>query len=181
MPSEQNPSHHYDAIVIGAGVSGLYALYHLREMGLSVHAYDGASHVGAPGGTTATPVHASCGPGSTYYGYTFSDEMMQEWDWEETQPTRAAVLDYVHHFADRYDLRRDIELETWIHSAKHDEASQRWTVKTHTGAQVSAAFLICAVGALSATHKPDIRDIDDFAGETHHTENWPQEPVSMMV
>ena len=168
----------YDAVVIGAGVAGLYALHHLREMGLSVRVYDGAEGVGGTWLHNGYPGARVDGPGSPFYCYTFSDELMQEWDWAETQPTRADVLRYVDHFADRFDLRRDIRLEAWVRSADYDEAAQRWTVETSTGVRARARFLICAVGALSAAHRPDIPGIDEFGGECYHTGDWPREPVS---
>jgi cation diffusion facilitator CzcD-associated flavoprotein CzcO len=112
------------------------------------------------------------------YCYTFSEELVQEWDWTETQAAQPEVLAYVEHVADRFDLRRDIRLETWVEDARYEEATQRWTVESSTGLRVSAQFLICAVGALSVANKPDIPGIDDFGGECFHTGDWPQEAVS---
>ena len=169
---------HYDAVVIGAGVSGMYALHHLREMGLSVRVYDGASDIGGTWWYNRYPGARVDGPGSPFYGYTFSDELMQEWDWAETQSEQSAVLAYLEHVADRFDLRRDIQFRTWVEDARYDEAAQRWTVETSSGARASAQFLICAVGALSTTNTPDIPGIHDFAGECYHTGRWPHEPVS---
>jgi cation diffusion facilitator CzcD-associated flavoprotein CzcO len=103
---------------------------------------------------------------------------MQEWDWEETQSEWSAVLAYLEHVADRFDLRRDIQFETWVQDARYDEAAQRWTVETDTGVRASAPFLICALGALSTANMPDIPGIHDFAGECYHTGRWPHEPVS---
>ena len=88
------------------------------------------------------------------------------------------MLAYLEYVADRLDLRRDIQLETWVRDACYDEEAQRWLVETSAGARVSTQFLICAVGTLSAAHKPDIPGIDNFAGECYHTGRWPQEPVS---
>jgi cation diffusion facilitator CzcD-associated flavoprotein CzcO len=169
---------HYDAVIIGAGVSGMYALHHLREMGLSVRVYDGASDVGGTWWYNRYPGARVDGPGSPFYCYTFTDELMKEWDWAETQSDQPAVLAYLEHVADRFDLRRDIEFETWVQDARYDEAAQRWTVETNTGVRASAQYLICAVGALSTTNMPDIPGIHDFAGETYHTGQWPHEPVS---
>jgi len=169
---------HYDAVIIGAGVSGMYALHHLREMGLSVRAYDGASDVGGTWWYNRYPGARVDGPGSPFYCYTFTDELMKEWDWAETQSDQPAVLAYLEHVADRFDLRRDIQFETWVQDARYDEASQRWRVETSTGVSASAQFLICAVGALSTTNMPDIPGIDDFAGECYHTGRWPHQPVS---
>ncbi|MGH0028917.1 MAG: flavin-containing monooxygenase [Myxococcota bacterium] len=172
------PIEHYDVIVIGAGVSGMYALHHFREMGLSVRVYDGASDVGGTWWYNRYPGARVDGPGSPFYCYTFSEELMQEWDWEETQSEQSAVLDYLEHVADRFDLRRDIQFDTWVNDARYDEATQRWTVETDVGARASAPFLICAVGALSTANMPEIPGIHDFAGECHHTGRWPHEPVS---
>jgi cyclohexanone monooxygenase len=169
---------HYDVVVIGAGVSGMYALHHLREMGLSVRVYDGASDVGGTWWYNRYPGARVDGPGSPFYCSTFSEALMKEWDWKETQSEQSAVLDYLEHVADRFDLRRDIQFETWVQDARYDEAAQRWTVETDTGVRASAQFLICAVGALSTANMPDIPGIHDFAGETYHTGRWPHEPVS---
>ena len=172
------PVEHYDAVIIGAGVSGMYALHHLREMGLSVRVYDGASGVGGTWWYNRYPGARVDGPGSPFYCYTFTEDLMKEWDWEETQSEQSAVLAYLEHVADRYDLRRDIQFETWVQDARYDEAVQRWMIETSTGVRASAQFLICAVGALSTANVPDIPGIDGFAGETYHTGRWPHEPVS---
>jgi len=184
MTSQPQPSkpdgsiEHFDVLIIGAGVSGLYAIHHFREMGLSVRAYDGASDVGGTWWYNRYPGARVDGPGSPFYCYTFSEELMQEWDWEETQSDWSAVLTYIEHVADKFDLRRDIQFETWVEKARYDEATQRWILETSDGQRASARYLICAVGALSTTNKPDIPGIDDFAGETYHTGQWPHEPVS---
>jgi cation diffusion facilitator CzcD-associated flavoprotein CzcO len=177
-PRKSGSTERYDVVVIGAGVSGMYALYHLREMGLSVRVYDGASDVGGTWWYNRYPGVRVDGPGSPFSSYTLSEELMQEWDWEETQSEWSAVLAYLEHVADRFDLRRDIQFETWVQDARYDEAAQRWTVETDTGVRASAPFLICAVGALSTANMPDIPGIHDFAGECYHTGQWPHEPVS---
>ena len=178
QPQGNGSIEHYDAVIIGAGVGGMYALHHLREMGLSVRVYDAAGGVGGTWWWNRYPGARVDGPGSPFYCYTFSEELMQEWDWAETQPSQAQVLTYLEHVADRFDMRRDIQLETWVSNPRYDEAAQRWTVETSTGQHVSAQFLICAVGTLSTPNKPDIPGIDDFPGECYHTGRWPQEPVS---
>jgi cation diffusion facilitator CzcD-associated flavoprotein CzcO len=184
MSSKNQPSRpsgtgeHYDVVIIGAGVSGMYALHHLREMGLSVRVYDGASDIGGTWWYNRYPGARVDGPGSPFYCYTFSEELMKEWDWAETQSAQPAVLAYLEYVADRFDLRRDIQFETWVEDARYDEEAQRWTVETSTGERASAQYLICAVGALSTTNMPDIPGIDDFAGECYHTGRWPHDPVS---
>ena len=169
----------YDAVIIGSGFGGLYALHHLRDkMGLSVQAFDGAGGVGGTWWYNRYPGARVDAPSSPFYAYTFSKELVDDWEWKETQAAQADVLAYLEHFADRFDLRRNIQFETWVTDARYDETSQRWLIETDQGQRVSARFLICAVGALFVAHKPDYPGIDDFAGECYHTGRWPHEPVS---
>lgn len=169
----------YDAIVIGAGFGGLYALYHLRdEMGLSVRAFEGASDVGGTWWYNRYPGARVDAPSSPFYAYTFSQELVDEWVWPETQSTQADVLAYVEHVADKFDLRKDIQFDTFVTDARYDEDTQHWTIETEGGQRATARFLICAVGALFVANKPDYPGIDEFAGDIHHTGRWPHEPVS---
>ncbi len=178
-PERGDGTGRYDAIIIGAGFGGLYALRHLRdEMGLSVRAYDAASGVGGTWWYNRYPGARVDAPSSPFYAYTFSKELVDEWEWTETQTAGPDVLAYLDHVADRFDLRRDIQFDTWVTDATYDEAAQRWTIETDKGEQASARFLICATGALFVAHKPDYPGIDDFAGECYHTGRWPHEPVS---
>ncbi len=176
-PVGSNPT--YDAIVIGAGFGGLYALYHLRdEMGLSVRAFDGASDVGGTWWYNRYPGARVDAPSSPFYAYTFSQELVDEWVWPETQSTQADVLAYVEHVADKFDLRKDIQFDTFVTDARYDEDTQHWTIETEGGETATARFLICAIGALFVANKPDYPGIDDFVGDIHHTGRWPHEPVS---
>ncbi|MGH1493473.1 MAG: flavin-containing monooxygenase, partial [Acidimicrobiales bacterium] len=169
----------YDAIIIGSGFGGMYALHQLRdEMGLSVRAFDGAAGVGGTWWYNRYPGARVDAPSAPFYAYTFSKELVDEWEWKETQSASSDVLAYLQHFAERFDLLKDIQFETWVTDARYDEAAQRWTIETDQGEQASARFLICATGALFVAHKPDYAGIDDFAGESYHTGRWPHEPVS---
>jgi len=168
---------HLDAIVIGAGFGGLYALYHLRKSGLSVKAFDGAGGVGGTWWWNRYPGASVDIPSAPFYAFTFSEELAREWDWTERQPGQPEVLAYLEYVADKFDLRRDIQLKTWISDARFDEKTGRWTLQTDSGQRVSAQFLICAAGTLSATNLPDIPGIADFGGECYHTGRWPHEPV----
>lgn len=168
-----------DAIVIGAGVGGLYALHHLRDrMGLRVRAYDGATGVGGTWWYNRYPGARVDAPSSPFYAYTFSQELVDEWVWPETQSAQADVLAYLEHVADRFDLRRDIRFGALVETARYDEVTQHWTIETDGGERATARFLICAVGALFVANRPDVVGIEDFAGEVHHTGRWPHQPVS---
>ena len=169
----------YDAIILGSGFGGLYALRQLRdEMGLSVRAFDGAGGVGGTWWYNRYPGARVDAPSSPFYAYTFSKELVDDWEWTETQTAGPDVLAYLEHVAERFDLLRDIQFDRWIVDARYDEATQRWTIETDQGDHASARFLICATGALFVAHKPDYPGIDDFAGECYHTGRWPHEPVS---
>ena len=174
-----NDANNFDAIIIGSGFSGLYALHHLRdELGLKVRAYDGASGVGGTWWYNRYPGARVDAPSSPFYAYTFSQELVNEWEWTETQTSQGAVLSYLEHFAERFDLEKDIQFESWVTDAQYDEVTQSWTIETDKGERTTAQFLICAVGALFVANMPDYPGIEDYAGECYHTGRWPHEPVS---
>lgn len=183
MSRSENPSAHdpssgcreLDALIIGAGVSGIYALYRLRASGLNVRVYDQAGDVGGTWWWNRYPGARVDYPGGPFYCYTFSEELVREWDWTERQPDQPSVLSYLHHVADTFDLRRDIQLRTKVQAARFDEEEQRWWIETGDGERIRAQFLISAVGTLSAPNMPDIPGLDEFAGDVFHTGHWPQE------
>ncbi len=167
----------YDAIIIGAGFSGLYQLHKLRdELGLSVRVLEAGSGIGGTWYWNRYP-GARCDSESYYYCYSFSKELEQEWEWTERYPEHSEILRYLNHAADRFDLRRDIQLETRVTGATFDEAADRWTITTEAGERFSAPFLITAVGCLSAANIPDIKGLESFGGEWYHTGRWPHEGV----
>lgn len=175
-PAGETPA--LDAIVIGAGFAGLYALYHLRGRGLSVQAFDGAGGVGGTWWWNRYPGASVDIPSAPFYGFTFSDELAREWNWREQQPGQAEVLAYLEHVADRFDLHRDIRLNTLITRAGYDEAAAGWRVVTDDGRTYFAQHLVLATGTLSVSIRPDIAGIDEFAGECYHTGRWPHTPVT---
>ena len=157
------PVDHFDAIIIGAGVAGLYQLYRIRQLGLSVRVFDDG---GGVGGTWYWNRYPGCrfDSESYTYGYSWSEELLQEWDWKEHfsgQPENERYLNYV---ADKFDLRRDIQLNARVTSAVFDEKENRWELALASGQRVRARFVIAAVGLLSAHYVPDIAGIDSFTG-----------------
>ena len=162
--------------MIGAGVSGLYQLYKLREMGLSVRAFEDA---GGVGGTWYWNRYPGCrfDSESETYGYSWSKELLQEWNWKEHfsgQPENERYLNYV---ADKFDLRKDIQLDSRVSSAVYDEDTHQWEVQIEGGQRARAQFLVGAVGILSAKYTPPFEGIDSFEGLSFHTSNWPKEKV----
>jgi cyclohexanone monooxygenase len=173
--------HHsdHDAIVIGAGFGGMYALHRLRDdLGLRVRVYERGTDVGGTWYWNRYP-GARCDVESMFYSYSFSEELEQEWEWTERFPAQSEILAYANHVADRFDLRRDIAFETSITAASFDSSGNRWLVETDRGERVSAAFLITTVGCLSASRVPEIPGLDEFAGETYHTGRWPKRGVDL--
>ena len=152
-----------DAVIIGAGFGGMYALHALRDQGLRVRAYDEAAGVGGTWFWNRYPGARVDFPGGPFYCYTFSEALVNEFEWPERQPDQPTVLRYLNFVADRLDLRRDIELGTRVVGADFDESAQCWNVETSTGARLRAQFLICATGALSAAHVPSIPGWNGFA------------------
>jgi cation diffusion facilitator CzcD-associated flavoprotein CzcO len=165
-----------DAVVIGAGFSGLYMLYRLRELGLSVRVYEMADGVGGTWYWNRYP-GARCDSESYYYSYSFSDEIQQEWEWTCRYPEQPEILRYLNYVTDKLDLRRDIQFNTRVSGAVFDERTSKWDIDTNGGRRVSAKFLITAVGCLSAAQVPNIQGLETFRGEWYHTGQWPHEGV----
>ena len=163
-----------DALVVGAGFSGMYALHRFREQGLSVRVLEAASDVGGTWWWNRYP-GARCDVASVEYSYSFSKELEEEWDWTEVMAGQPEILRYASHVADRFDLRRDIQFETRVASARYDEAASRWRVETEAGEAFLARFLVLATGCLSTPNTPPIEGADDFAGAVYHTGRWPHE------
>jgi cation diffusion facilitator CzcD-associated flavoprotein CzcO len=165
-----------DAVVVGAGFAGLYMIHKLRELGLSVRGFEAAEGVGGTWFWNRYP-GARCDSESHYYCFSFSDEMLQEWEWSSRYPEQPEILRYLNYVADKLDLRRDITFSTRVTAARYDEASNVWEVETEAGARCTARFLITAVGCLSTAQVPSIKGLESFGGQTYHTGRWPHEGV----
>ena len=168
---------HLDALIIGAGFSGLYALHHLREdLGLHVRVYEAGDGVGGTWYWNRYP-GARCDSESHYYWYSFSKELYQEWEWTSRYPRQPEILAYLEFVAERLDLRKDIQLRTRIAAAHFDEAANEWDVTTEAGETIRTSYVISAVGCLSTANLPDIPGLDSFGGRLFHTGQWPHEKV----
>jgi cation diffusion facilitator CzcD-associated flavoprotein CzcO len=167
----------FDAVVIGAGFSGLYMLHRLRnEMGLSVRVYEAGGGVGGTWYWNRYP-GARSDSDSYLYCYSFDDDLLQEWEWSERYPEQHEIRAYLEHVTERFDLEKDIQFETRVTSASFDDATDAWSVATDKGDTVTARFLITAVGALSETNMPRFAGVDSFRGASYHTGRWPHEDV----
>ncbi len=174
--SEHRHSPPVDAVVVGAGFAGLYALHKLRSQGLSVRVFEAAPEIGGTWYYNRYP-GARCDVESIDYCYSFSPELEQEWNWSEKYATQGEILRYMNWVADKLDLRDGITFNTRVTSAVLDEDSLLWTVTTDDAEVITARFCIMATGPLSAALTPEFPGLNSYAGELYHTAHWPQEPV----
>src|SRR5271156_4646507 len=174
---EPGPAEDFDAVIIGAGVSGLYQLYRLRQLGLRARVFESGTGVGGTWYWNRYP-GARFDSESYTYGYSFSEELLQEWNWAERfsgQPENERYLNYV---ADKFDLRRDIQCNSRVAAAHYQEDTRSWDVALEDGRHYRALFLITAIGVVSAPTMPRIAGVDTFKGQSCHTHHWPKEPVT---
>ncbi|GAA0627857.1 NAD(P)/FAD-dependent oxidoreductase [Sporichthya brevicatena] len=169
-----------DAVVIGAGFSGLYMLHCLRDrLGLDVRGFEAAGGVGGVWYYNRYP-GARCDSDGFVYCYSWDSELLQEWEWGGKYPVQPELLRYLEHVADRHDLRRSFTFDTRVTSAVYDEAAARWTVTTDGGETLSTRYLVTGIGHLSiARYVPDLPGLSEFGGEWYHTGSWPHEPVDL--
>jgi acetone monooxygenase (methyl acetate-forming) len=165
-----------DALVIGAGIAGLYQLYRLRELGLNVKVVEAGDNVGGtwywnryPGARVDSQSHV--------YQYWFSPELNNEWNWSERFPAQPETERYLNFVADRFDLRKDILFNARVTAAVYDEAAKRWSITIDTGDTFQAQYLISCAGMLSAPLASLFAGQDEFKGQIFHTARWPKEPI----
>ncbi|MCX5042364.1 NAD(P)/FAD-dependent oxidoreductase [Aldersonia sp. NBC_00410] len=167
----------YDAIVIGAGFAGLYALHKLRDqMGLRVRVFEAGDDLGGTWYWNRYP-GARCDIESIHYSYSFSAELEQEWEWSEKYASQPEILAYLNHVADRFNLRDDIEFATRITSAVWNDDRGLWQVGSGDGSVSTGRYLISGAGNLSVPKNPEFDGIDTFVGEVYLTGKWPHEGV----
>lgn len=165
-----------DAVVVGAGFSGLYLLHRLRSAGLTTRVFERGGDVGGTWYWNRYP-GARCDVESMQYSYSFDEKLQQDWHWPEKFSAQPDILAYANHVADRFDLRKDIDFDTEVTSAHYDANRSKWIAKTSKGEQVSARFFIMATGCISTAQIPEFDGLHDYSGETYHTGNWPHEEI----
>ena len=168
----------YDVLVIGAGVTGLYSLYRFRELGFTVRSFEDASGIGGTWYWNRYP-GARFDSESYTYGYSFSKDLLQEWDWKELYSGQPENERYLNFVADKFDLRRHIRFNSRVRSCVYDGDANRWELEMEDGHRARGQFLITAVGLLSAHYVPDFEGIHDFKGPWCHTGRWPKEGMDL--
>ena len=166
-----------DAVIVGAGFSGLYLLHRLRKAGFSTRVFERGGDVGGTWYWNRYP-GARCDVESLQYSYSFDEQLQQEWHWPEKFSAQPDILAYANHVADRFDLKKDIEFNTEVIVGCFDEKSSSWKITTSKEEKVTARFFIMATGCISTTQVPSIKGLNNYKGNTYHTGNWPHEEVN---
>ena len=165
-----------DAIIIGAGFAGLYALHRLRRLGIKAQIFEAGDDVGGTWYWNRYP-GCRCDVESMEYSYSFDEGLQQEWNWTERYASQSEILAYARHVAERFDLRRDISLGTRVTAVRWDDERRVWTVHADNGRRAEARWCIMATGVLSAGRIPAFEGLDQFEGATYHTSTWPHQGV----
>ena len=177
MTANSRISPDFDAVIIGAGFAGLGMLRQLREeLGMSIQVYEAGSGVGGTWYWNRYP-GARCDSESYMYCFSFSKELLQDWNWSGKYPEQPEILSYLNHVADRFDLRRNIQFNTRVISARFLEDTNLWLIETDRGDRVTARFFITGVGCISTGNVPEIPGLHSFEGVWYHTGAWPHEEV----
>ena len=168
----------YDVVIIGAGISGLYQLYRLRESGFRVCVLERGTGVGGTWYWNRYP-GARFDSESYSYGYSFSEELLEEWNWSEHFASQPEVLRYLEYVAQKFDLRKDISFSSDVTAATYDEDRSCWRIELSSGLTYTTRILVTALGVLSEPTFPTIEGIDTFQGEYFHTARWPKTQVRL--
>ncbi len=172
-----NPTPDFDAVVIGAGFSGIHMLKSLRDkLGLKARVFEAGDTVGGTWYWNRYP-GARCDSNSYIYCFTWDKQLLQEWEWSERYPEQPEILRYLEHVVKRHDLKRDMQFDTRVTAGEFDEETNLWTVHTDKGEPVTARYLITAVGTLSTTNMPQFKGLDRFKGKWYHTSRFPHTGV----
>ncbi len=167
----------YDAIIVGAGIAGLYQLYQLRKIGMKVRVFESGTGVGGTWYWNRYP-GARFDSESYSYGYSFSEELLNEWDWSEHFASQPEILRYLQHVAHKFDLNRDIQFSSDVQSAIYDDTTRSWKIQLQNSDTYTSRFLITGIGLLSEPTLPKIEGIESFTGDSFHTSRWPHAPVN---
>ncbi|KAM6509400.1 hypothetical protein FSOLCH5_012401 [Fusarium solani] len=166
----------FDVLIIGAGLSGLCSLYHIRKQfpDWRVKVIDAAPDVG---GTWYWNSYPGCrfDSESLSYCYSFDKELLDEWHWKEAFSAQPDTHKYIAHFAEKHNLYKDIQSNTTIKEASWSDQDKTWTFSDEAGNRYVTTFFISCMGFLSAPTLPAIDGIEDFQGKLFHTSRWPKD------
>ena len=169
---------HYEVIVVGAGVAGIYQIKRLADLGIDATVLDSAPDLG---GTWYWNRYPGCrfDSESYTYGFSFSKELLNEWHWKERFSSQPENLRYLNYVADKFDLRKYMQFNCRVEAMAFDETRDLWHLKVGDGRELTCRFVVLAIGLLSAPTLPRLAGMADFKGRSFHTYYWPHEPVEM--
>ncbi|KAG6367659.1 hypothetical protein INS49_001852 [Diaporthe citri] len=166
----------YDVLIIGAGLSGICSLHHVRERfpTWNVKVIEAASDVGGVWHWNRYP-GCRLDTESISYGYSFDKEFLQQWEWKDTFSSQAEMQEYIKSIAKKHDLYKDIQFDTRITSAHWQDQDHTWSFVDEAGACYKTRFFVSCLGFLSAPTWPAIPGLEDFKGQAYHTSRWPKD------
>src|SRR5580698_3225925 len=144
-------THHaadFDVLVVGAGITGIYQLYRALDAGFSALLVEAGDGVGGTWYWNRYP-GARFDSESYTYGYLFSEELFDEWEWQEHFAAQPETERYLNHVVDRFGLRPHIRFGARVTSALWDDRRGSWHVTAADGTEVRATFFVAATGVLS--------------------------------
>jgi len=168
----------YEVIVVGAGVSGIYQIKVLTDLGVSATVLEAAPDLGGTWYWNRYP-GARFDSESVTYAFSFSRELLNEWHWKERFSGQPENLRYLNYVADKFDLRKYMQFNCRVEAMRFDEQSGLWQLKTNDGRSLTCRFVVMATGLLSASTLPRLEGMESFKGRSFHTFDWPHEPVKM--
>lgn len=168
----------HEVIIIGAGVCGIYTLHRMLEMGVDATVLEAGGDLGGTWYWNRYP-GARFDSESYSYGYSFNQEILQEWNWSEHFAAQPETLRYLNFVADKLDVRSHMQFNCRVSAAAFDEDSNSWTLTLEDGRQLRCNMLLTAIGMLSAATLPNIEGVESFQGQAFHTYYWPQQPVDL--
>jgi len=168
----------YEVIVVGAGVAGIYQIKRLIDLGVNATVLDNSPDLGGTWYWNRYP-GARFDSESYTYGYSFSKELLNEWHWKERFSPQPENLRYLNFVADKFDLRKHMQFNCRVEAAHFDEAANMWRLKISDGRELTARFVVLALGLLSTPTKPRLEGMESFKGRSFHTYDWPHEPLDL--
>ncbi|KAJ5983104.1 hypothetical protein N7481_005203 [Penicillium waksmanii] len=175
--SELNKDLDYDVLIIGAGLSGMYSLHRMHQLGLRTKILEAGGDVGGTWYWNRYP-GARFDSESYSYNFSFSQEILDEWNWSEHFASQPETLRYCEFVCKKLDLRRDMQFDTRITAAYFQDETNAWLLKDEQGRQYTSRFLVTCIGILNNYTMPNIPGVHDYKGEAYHTARWPSVPVS---
>jgi cation diffusion facilitator CzcD-associated flavoprotein CzcO len=175
---DESGAERHEVVVLGAGVSGIYQIKRLADLGVDAIVLEADDDLGGTWYRNRYP-GARFDSESYTYGYSFSKELLDEWHWNERFSAQPENLRYLNYVAEKFDLRRHMRFNARVAKMTWDDDDREWRLELENGQTFVSRFVITSLGPLSMPTLPRYEGMDDFAGEAFHTFHWPKEPVAL--